>query len=107
MHKFHMSQAKPVHTTLAAHFKLSTSSRPLNAQEEMYMSKVPYARDVGRLIYAMVCTRHDIAHAFSVVSRFMSKPGKEHWKGVQWILCYLRGTSTYGLMFDQRVVNPR
>jgi hypothetical protein len=25
---------------------------------------------------------------------------------VEWILRYLKGTSTYGLMFDQRVVDP-
>jgi hypothetical protein len=51
------------------------------------------------------CTRPDIAYAVIIVSRFMSKSGKEHWKVVQWILHYLIGTSTYGLMFDQRAVN--
>jgi hypothetical protein len=70
------------------------------------MYKVPYACGVGSLMYAMVCTRPDIAYAVSVVSRFMSKPRKEHWKVVQWILHFLRGTSTYGLMLDQRAVNP-
>ena len=106
LRRFHMSQAKPVSTPLAAHFKLTSSSRALDKEEEVYMSKVPYACAVGSLMYAMVCTRPDIAHAVSVVSRFMSKPSKEHWKAVQWILRYLRGTSKYGLMFDQRAVNP-
>ncbi|XP_070029435.1 secreted RxLR effector protein 161-like [Nicotiana sylvestris] len=45
------------------------------------MSKVLYASAVGSLIYAMVCTRPDIAHAVGVVSRYMSDPGKEHWEG--------------------------
>jgi hypothetical protein len=57
-------------------------------------------------MYAMVCTRPDIAHAVSVVSRFMSKPDKEHWKAIQCILMYLRGTSKYGLMFDQWAISP-
>jgi hypothetical protein len=100
-----MSQAKPVYTPLVAHFKLSTSFGPLDV-EEVYMSKVPYACVVRDLMYAMVCTHPDIAHAVSVVSHFMSKLGKEHWKVVQWILRYPRGTSTYGLMFDQRADNP-
>ena len=30
-------------------------------------------------MYCMVCTRPDIAHAVSTVSRFLSNPGKEHW----------------------------
>ena len=42
------------------------------------MSKVPYSSAVGRLMYVMVCTRPDLAHAVSVVSRFMVNPGKEH-----------------------------
>jgi len=105
LHRFHMSQAKPVSTPLAAHFRLSTSSGPVDTEEERYMSTVSYACAVGSLMYAMVCTRPDIAHAVNVVSRFMSKPGKEHWKAVQWILRYLRGTSKFGLMFDQRAAN--
>ena len=41
-----------------------------------YMSKVPSASAVGSLMYAMVCTRHDIAHAVGVVRRYMNNPGK-------------------------------
>lgn len=42
------------------------------------MSRVPYASAVGSLMYAMICTRPDISHAVSVVSRYMENPGKEH-----------------------------
>ena len=47
-----------------------------------YMSHVPYASVVGSLMYAMVCTRFDLAQAISVVSRYMDKPGKEHWQAM-------------------------
>ena len=40
-----------------------------------------------------------MAHAIGVVSRYMSNPGKEHWQAVKWILRYLRGTSSVGLLF--------
>ncbi|GKA81578.1 putative RNA-directed DNA polymerase, partial [Tanacetum coccineum] len=39
------------------------------------MDRVPYASTVGSLMYAMVCTRPDLAHAIGVVSRFLSNPG--------------------------------
>jgi len=42
------------------------------------MKKIPYAYAIGSLMYAMVCTRPDIAHAVGVVSRFMSNPGKQY-----------------------------
>ena len=63
------------------------------------MSKVPYASAIGSLIYAMVCIRPNIAHAVGVVSRFMSRPGKQHWEAVKWILRYLKGSSDTSLCF--------
>ena len=68
------------------------------------MSRVPYACIFGSLMYVVVCTRPDTAHAGSVVGRFTSKHGKEHWKAVQWILRYVQGTSKYGLVFGE--TNP-
>ena len=47
------------------------------------MSRVPYSNIVGSLMYAMVCTRTDIAHAVSVVSRYMANLGKAHWHTVK------------------------
>lgn len=49
----------------------------------------------------MVCTRTDISHVVSVVSRYMKRPGKAHWHTVKWILRYLRGTANVGLMFNK------
>ena len=31
----------------------------------------------------------------------MANPGKEHWKGVKWLLRYLRGTSSTSLCFGK------
>eukprot|EP00253_Pinus_taeda_P018991 PITA_18991 len=50
----------------------------------------------------MVYTRPDIAHAVGVLSRFMSKPQKEHWTTVKRVFRYLRGTSDYGLCYQGR-----
>ncbi|KAH9290734.1 hypothetical protein KI387_034851, partial [Taxus chinensis] len=74
------------------HFKLSKERCPKIEQERNQMSKVPYSSAVGSLMYAMVCTRPDIAHAVGAVSRFMSDPSRDHWQAVKWILRYLRGT---------------
>jgi hypothetical protein len=59
---------------------------PKTQEEIEYMSMVPYSSVVGSLMYAMVCTRLDIAHAVGVVSRYMNNPSKEHWEAVKWIL---------------------
>ena len=65
------------------------------------MSKVSYSSAVGSLMYAMVCSRLDLSYAMSLVSRYMSNPSKEHWKAVQWIFRYIRGTTYSCLKFER------
>ena len=97
--KFNMNEAKLMSTPLGSRFKLS-KNQSLKIEKEMdHMSKVPYASTIDNLMYAMVCTRPNIAHAMGVVSRFMSRPGKEHKEAVKWILRYLRGSSDTCLCF--------
>ena len=67
------------------------------------MSCVPYASAINRLMYAMVCSRPNTAHVVGVLSRFMSKPGKEHWTTVKWVFIYLCGTSDYGFCYQGRL----
>ena len=66
------------------------------------MSHVPYASVVGSLMYAMVCTRLDIAHAVGFLSMYMSKPGKEIWTIVKRVFRYLCGSTGYGLCYQGR-----
>eukprot|EP00253_Pinus_taeda_P004852 PITA_04852 len=76
---------------------------PKTQEEEEDMSRVPYASAVSSLMYAIVCTRPDISHAMGVLSRFMSKPGKEHSTTVKRVFNYLHGTSDYGLCYQGRL----
>ena len=94
-----MNEAKLISTPLDSYFKLS-KEQSLKTEEEMdHMSKVPYTSTIGSLMYAIVCTRLDITHAVGVVSRFMSRHGKQHWEAVKWILRYLKGSSDTCLCF--------
>ena len=102
LERFSMANAKQVSTPLASHFRLSTAQCPESAEEIQDMSKVPYASAVGYLMYAMVCTRPDLAHAVSTVSKYMANPGREHWKAVKWMFRYLRGTVGSGIMFAKQ-----
>ena len=87
-----MSKAKPICSLLAGHFKLSSQQYPESEADKEDMKKIPYASAVCSIMYVMVCTRSDIAHVVSVVSRYLSNPGKVHWTAIKWILRYLKGT---------------
>ena len=104
LEKFSIQDAKTRSTPLAAHFNLTKKQSPKTDEDKEYMAKVPYASAVGSLMYAMVCTRPDIAHAVGVVSRFMSNPGREHWEAVKWLLRYLKGTSKIALCYNKKDV---
>ena len=82
--------------------KLFAEQCPKTQEEEEDMSRVPYASVIGSLMYVMVYNRPDIAHAVGVLSRFISKPGKEHWTTMKWVFRYWRGTSDYGLCYQGR-----
>jgi hypothetical protein len=96
-----MHDAKPVSTPIAPHFRLSAEQCASTVEDVEYMSKVPYSCAVGSLMYAMVCSRSDLSYATSLVSRYMYNPGKEHWRVVQWIFRYLRGTAYHCLKFGR------
>ena len=97
-----MQDSKPVNVLIPVGAKLSAKQCPKTQEEEEDMSHVPCASAVGSLMYAMVCTRPDIADAVGVLSRFMSKPRKQHWTAVKQLFRYLCSTSDYGLCYQGR-----
>ncbi|KAE8680896.1 hypothetical protein F3Y22_tig00111366pilonHSYRG00299 [Hibiscus syriacus] len=77
--RFNMQDANPVSTPLGVHFRLSKEQSPKTEEERAYMVKVSYASAIGSLMYAMVCTKPDIAQAVRAVSRYMNNPGKREY----------------------------
>ncbi|CAA0825663.1 Uncharacterized mitochondrial protein AtMg00810 [Striga hermonthica] len=78
LEKFNMSKARVVSSSLAGHFKLNSEQCPTSEKDKADMSRVLYAFVVGSLMYAIVCTRPDIAYTVGVVSHFLSNLGREH-----------------------------
>nr|GFC71211.1 retrotransposon protein, putative, Ty1-copia subclass [Tanacetum cinerariifolium] len=64
------------------------------------MQNVPYASAVGSIMYAVRCTRPDVAFAQTVTSRFQQNPGDLHWTTVKNILKYLRNTKDMFLVYE-------
>ena len=59
-------------------------------------------------MYAMLCTRPDVAYAISMTSRYQADPGESHWIAVKTILKYLRNTKDKFLVYggsDELVVS--
>uniref|UniRef100_A0A2N9H5D4 Reverse transcriptase Ty1/copia-type domain-containing protein n=1 Tax=Fagus sylvatica TaxID=28930 RepID=A0A2N9H5D4_FAGSY len=59
-----------------------------------------FASAIGSMMYAMHCTRPDIAFAVNRLSRYTSNPSAEHWKAIARVLGYLKKTKDLGLYYS-------
>ena len=75
---FGTHDSKHVNTPVPAYCILSFVKGNMLQEKATYMKKVPYSNVVVSLMYAMISTRPDLAYGVSLVSKFMSKPSKEH-----------------------------
>ncbi|GJR48932.1 retrotransposon protein, putative, ty1-copia subclass [Tanacetum coccineum] len=97
--KFNMHNSKKGYLPMEVKHELSNEMCASTPEEVAYMKKVPYASAVGSIMYAVRCTRPDVAFAQNLVSRYQQNPGKLHWVAVKHILKYLRNTRDMFLVY--------
>ncbi|RWR99148.1 polyprotein-like protein, partial [Dinothrombium tinctorium] len=91
--RFHMQESKPAITPIEFGYKFQEKS-----EEKSQNEKIPYREIVGSLMYAMVCTRRDIAASVGILSRYMNNFTHSHFKAAKRVLRYLNGTRDFALM---------
>ena len=79
---------------------LSERMAPASDEERLKMQSVPYAQAIGSLMYAMNCTRPDLAFVVSLVSRYQANPGMQHWQAIKRVFRYLLGTKDMKLTYQ-------
>ena len=73
-----MENSKKGYLLIASRVTLSKKYCATTLEEREHMSRVSYASAVGSIMYAMTCTRADMAYSLGVVSRFQSDLGEAH-----------------------------
>ncbi|GAA5825924.1 hypothetical protein JCM3770_000127 [Rhodotorula araucariae] len=58
-----------------------------------------YLQAVGLLMYAMLGTRPDLAHAVGVLGRHANRPDDSHWAAAIRVCQYLKGMLNYGIEY--------
>jgi hypothetical protein len=64
------------------------------------VSQLEFSNVIGSLMYAMHCTRPDIAFVVGKLSKYTSCLGIEHWKAISIVLGYLKGTRSCALHYE-------
>uniref|UniRef100_A0A2N9GVD6 CCHC-type domain-containing protein n=1 Tax=Fagus sylvatica TaxID=28930 RepID=A0A2N9GVD6_FAGSY len=91
--KYKHLNVKEVNTPFDSNYKLVENTGRAIAQLE-------FASAIGSMMYAMHCTRPDIAFAVNRLSRYTSNPSAEHWKAIARVLGYLKKTKDLGLYYS-------
>ncbi|CAA7014800.1 unnamed protein product [Microthlaspi erraticum] len=96
--KFGMKESKSVSTPLT----------PQGKREEdgiEYGDPTKYRSIVGGLLY-LCASRPDVMYASSYLSRYMSSPHMKHYQEAKRVLRYVKGTSSFGVLFKSAKI-PR
>jgi hypothetical protein len=68
---------------------------PKDAKDQLRYSQI-----IGSLMYLASTTRPAISFVVRKLSRFMSNPGDVPWQALERVLCYLKGTTSYGIHYS-------
>ncbi|GKA23035.1 zinc finger, CCHC-type containing protein [Tanacetum coccineum] len=77
--------------------RIKHESNRIAIYQSYYIEK--YSRVIDCLMYAMTCTRADIAFVMGKLSRYTINPGTQHLQAIQRVLKYLKKTMDYRLTY--------
>ena len=72
---------------------------PQTPEEMAEMRNVPYQEGTGSLQYCAIATWPDIVFSVSLLSQYNENPGRIHWEAVKQVLCYLKATKGWKLVY--------
>ncbi|KAE8542213.1 hypothetical protein D1P53_001698 [Cryptococcus gattii VGV] len=104
--KFECSDSGPAGYFLGVNIYRDRAQKKLYLSQEHYMESLLECFDMTSCnpaktpLPSATVTRPDLAHAASVLSRFISKWNESHWLAAKHCLRYIRGTSDLSLVFD-------
>ncbi|GJW99672.1 retrotransposon protein, putative, ty1-copia subclass [Tanacetum coccineum] len=87
------------HIPMQERLDLNKTQGASTPKEVKRMQNVPYASAVGSIMYAVRCTRPDVAFVQNITSRFQQNHSESHWTAVKNILKYLRNIKAMFLVY--------
>ncbi len=91
-----MSEANHVHTPIVVP-RIPDSNSPLLTPDE----KKDYQTILGRIMYATVATRPDLAFATGYLGRYSAASTQENWMMIKRLLRYINGRKENGITYHQ------
>jgi hypothetical protein len=93
--KYGYTHTKVYKTPMAVDANLTAETEQQATAQEVHW----YAARLGSLNYPATKTRPDIAFAVSVLGQFTNNPNQSHWKALERVFGYLKGSANRGLTY--------
>ena len=99
--QFYMDKAHPLSTLMVVRSldDKKDSFQPQEDNEKTLGPEESYLSAIGALMYLANYIRPDIAFAVNLLARYSFAQTRRHWNGIKHILCYLSGTTDFGLFY--------
>nr|GEZ14704.1 hypothetical protein [Tanacetum cinerariifolium] len=98
--RYKMNNSKRGHIPIQEKLNLNKTQGASTPKEVKRMQNVPYASVVVSIMYAVRCTRPNVAFTQNITSRFQQNPGELHWTAVKNILKHMsRQGASYFITF--------
>jgi hypothetical protein len=99
--RFKLENITPRNTPLPAGINLDNTMSPQTESEIREMQDKPYRSILGSVMWGQLATRPDLAFAVSLLARFQSNPGLNHWSALLHVVGYIKNTIDYGLTYSR------
>ncbi|KAF7358895.1 Retrovirus-related pol polyprotein [Mycena sanguinolenta] len=99
LERYGMADCNPKSTPLAIGSQIIPSTEPLSPADRTFMADKPYREATGSLQHAANTTRPDLAFSVGRLATCLENPQPEHWKAVQHLLAYVKGTLDYKITY--------
>jgi hypothetical protein len=86
LNQFNMQDSEKGFLPMSHGITLSKKHCPSEPDEQERMRVIPYASNIGSIMYAMLCTCPDVFYALSATSRYQSNYDDTHWTIIKNIL---------------------
>ena len=71
----------------------------LRKNQRIARDQLRYSYIISSLVYLASATRPDISFVVCKLSQFVSNPRDDHCRALERVMCYLKGTMSYGIRY--------
>ena len=101
INRFGLESILPRNTPLPVGIILDNNMSPKTDSEKRAMNDKPYRPILGSIMWGQLATRPDLSFSVSLLARFQSNPGIDHWNALMHVIGYIKNTMDHGLTYHR------